>query len=373
MFKALTLQPLRLPENGPVRRVRLARASSRGPDYDDKFDFLTLAYAGVWLPHKRSVVLICPKLGPLARLLRSADIRGLGQRLTPTRLRRFRRYDELWLSCDTDPGPAIEVLLPKSAGGARLTCGVLPRVSDFDGLLCLTTKSKDNDLDWIADWALHHVRTQGTEGVVLVDNGSTRYTPDDIVERLAGTGLKSALVLSADLPFGPTAKKAPKNLARFYQTAMLNLSRYWTFRQAAAVAINDVDELFVSRGQRTLYEAAAQSWWGYATAGGRWRLRGPDAGHQPRHAEHVRTHVPERFCKEKYCVVPSGRLGGQAWDVHGVARYQWNDWCRARDQYFLHCQEISTGWKYNRGATGQPSAHSAETAEVLATSLGFEA
>lgn len=370
MFETLTLEPLRLPEDAPVARARVAPEAARGPDYDRMFDFRTLAYGAVWKPGAGAVVLICPKLGPLAAHLRRARISGAGGALRWRGLRRYRRYDEVWLA-GADPGRALEVVLPEEAGGAVLRCGVMPPRAAFDGLACLTTKSRNNELDWIGDWARHHVRAQGAQGVVLFDNGSTAYAPEAVTERLAASGLKAGLVISADLPFGPTALKTPHHLALYFQSATLNLARHWALARAGAVAVNDIDELFLSRGDRSLFEAAAQSWLGYVTAPGLWRVQ-PGEG-PPRHRAHTHTEVPEAGCKEKFCIVPGGRLGRMGrlgWDVHGVGRYQFNRIARAADQYFIHCRGVSTGWKYARDAVSGETRPCARTEAALARSLG---
>ncbi|MGR3794372.1 hypothetical protein [Vannielia sp. SX4] len=361
MFETLTLQPLRLPEDAPVRRERLAPEAARGPRYDAMFDFRTLAYGAVRA--KGGLVLVCPKLGPLARVLRRALFSG-GLRWRG--MRRFRRYDEVRLA--GDPGEILEVALPEEAGGAVLATPVLGPRPEFERLACLTTKSKDNDLAWIGDWARHHVRAQGAEGVVLFDNGSSAYAPEEVTEVLAGAGLKAALVVSADLPFGPTALKPPRHLALYFQTATLNLARHWALKGAGAVAVNDIDELFLSRGQRTIFEAARESRLGYVTAQGHWRTR--EGAGPPRHVEHVLRDVPEALCKEKFCVVPGGPLRWFGWDVHGVGRYQFNRLARAQDLWFAHCREISTGWKYKREGAQGPVEPCDETRTALAASLG---
>lgn len=361
MFETLTLQPLRLPEAAPVKRARVAPEGARGPEYDAMFDFRTLAYGAVRA--KGGLVLVCPKLGPLARVLRRARFSG-GMRWAG--MRRFRRYDEVWLA--GDPGEVLEVALPGEAGGAVREMPVLGRRPEFDGLACLTTKSKDNDLAWIGDWARHHVRSQGAQGVVLFDNGSSAYAPGEVTEVLAGAGLKAALVVSADLPFGPTALKPPRHMALYFQTATLNLARHWALAGAGAVAVNDIDELFLSRGERSIFQAARESRWGYVTAPGHWRAR--EGGGPPRHGDHVLRDAPERRCKEKFCVVPGGRLRWFGWDVHGLGRYQFNRMARAQDQYFIHCREISTGWKYKRDGRKGATEPCPQTAAALAASLG---
>ncbi|WP_172293604.1 hypothetical protein [Pseudoruegeria sp. HB172150] len=370
MFQTLTLRPLRLPEGALVRRERPAPEAARGADYDAKFDFHTLVYGAVWLPDRKTVLLICPRLMNLAAVLKEAVVASAAGRLRFGRVTRYRRWQAVTCYVDDDPGPELTVTLPDYAGGAQLSFPVMPRVDAFTNLRCLLTKSKDNQLDWIGDWAQHHVRMQGTEAIVLFDNGSTRYAPDDVTDRLASVpGLKAALVISADLPFGPTATKSPRNVARYFQSATLNLAKHWVLRRAAAVAVNDIDELFVSQDDRTIYDAAAESWFGYATAQGNWRAA-PHGEGPTSHGDHVLAWQPERTCKEKWAVIPGGRLGRISWDVHGIGRYQFNRLAMVRDVRFLHCEHISTDWKRPRAEAGDRlgAQWDAATAELLTRS-----
>jgi hypothetical protein len=43
---------------------------------------------------------------------------------------------------------------------------------------------------------------------------------------------------------------------------------------------------------------------------------------------------------------------------------------RARDQRFLHCRAISTGWKYDRSRRDRPVEHCPETRSILMQTLG---
>lgn len=49
----------------------------------------------------------------------------------------------------------------------------------------LVTKSKNNDLQRIKDWALFHARAHGADAALLYDNDSDRYTPAEIMGALA--------------------------------------------------------------------------------------------------------------------------------------------------------------------------------------------
>src|SRR5690606_33118536 len=130
-------------------------------DFAEKYDWWTLIYGAVWRPEQGAVVLVCPKLMNLEAVLRRGRFRGAGGTLPLRRIRRFRRYDEIWLEAERAPGR-----LTFGGEGLEFDCAVSDPDPSFDGLACLVTLSQDNELEWIADWVGHHVRHQGIEAVL---------------------------------------------------------------------------------------------------------------------------------------------------------------------------------------------------------------
>ena len=64
------------------------------------------------------------------------------------------------------------------------------------GLNVLFTKSKDNHLSWIYDWAKFHVKHHGVTGLLIYDNGSTSYSPEDVMDSVGSIdGLESVVVV----------------------------------------------------------------------------------------------------------------------------------------------------------------------------------
>ena len=236
-----------------------------------------------------------------------------------------------------------------------LKVDILRPLPAFAGRRCLVTLSRDNDLDWIGDWAAHCARHQGAEALLFLDNASTRYGRAEISARLADiAGLSAATVCTIPSPFGPLGTRAPVNRSLFLQTSLLNICRHAWLRDARTVLHCDIDELPVSDGP-TLFEAAEASWLGYATA--RCPVRFPATGGAaaPRHGDHILRRVPETFTKEKWALRVRGPLGGTIWSTHGVAGYAFNHLARASGSRFYHCHGISTNWKGNRARAPEGS------------------
>lgn len=117
----------------------------------------------------------------------------------------------------------------------------------FTGRNVLVTHQRDNDLAWIAYWVLHHVELYGMDSVLLYDNGSTRYSTEDL-ERLILLipGVKEVVVVKWPTPFGPLGFRGNWD-SDFGQHIYLRNSYSRFLKRANCALVCDVDELFVSR------------------------------------------------------------------------------------------------------------------------------
>lgn len=339
----MKLNPLILPQDGPLRRDHIVPKAYRLAGYDDGYDFLTLAYDVVWMPAQRAVLMVCPKLLNLEAVLKSGRVQADGAALPRPRIKRYRRHDEVWFACAHRPSEIVV-----RSEGIEITAQVSQQESLFDGRNVLMTKSKDNDLRWLTDWGVHHARAQSADAVLLFDNGSSSYELNAVQDAIgAKAGIASAAAIASDFPFG--SWKATKLIHRsmFYQAGMLNLARHRFLARARAVLPIDIDELICGA---STFDAACASRLGYVTIPGVWRYSNLPEGQMPTHSDHMWRRDPDAWSKEKYCVVP-GRLATRgAWDIHGLHRYVLNKRVMMTGARMLHCEHISTGWKRIRDA-----------------------
>ena len=88
----------------------------------------------------------------------------------------------------------------------------------FAGRKVLCTFSKDNRLQWIADWAEFHVRAHDANAVLFYDNASTNYMTTDLLALFRSIpGLDAAVVVPWTCKFGP-----PGNLIKDWTATMAN-------------------------------------------------------------------------------------------------------------------------------------------------------
>lgn len=344
-----TLASVVLPET--FRRAHVVPERRRAPGYDAGYDFHTLCYDAIAVPG--AVWLFAPKTNGFEPLLRT----GLtldGRPARVTRIRRFERYDIVELPW-TGPAPRLGV----AAGGwqAEVQVTAADR-GTFEGLNCLMTLSKNNDLAWIADWVRFHVAEHGAEAVLFYDNGSRDYGAAEVAETLAAIpGLKAVRVLSAPFLYGPQAKGRMKFRANFLQAALLNLSRWRFLAGARAVLQCDVDELIDRRGGAGIFDATVAARAQFVRVPGVWRF--PDSGgRMPRHRDHYLRGAEDKTCPPKYCIVPEGPMRGKSWATHGLHGVWFGKRFVREDYRFLHCYGISDFWK------GRPQSAAEAAASV---------
>ena len=336
------LNSIELPQNGELKRDCIIPEESRGLDAETDYDFHTLVYDAFYIPSKRSICLICPKLLNFEKFIREGKFTADGEDLRIASIWRFKRYAQIWLRCRRKP---THLRFQHELFDAKIP---LPQEQSelFRGLNCAVLKSKDNDLNWVRDWTEYHVRVHGLQGVTFFDNASSRYEPSDILETIRKVpGIKQAQIISAPFRFG--CSRSLDTL--FLQVGLLNIARLRFYSQASAVLCTDLDELVKPVFQSDIFSATWRSPLGYLLFRGRWRYAMPIPGiDSVRHADHFYRKLDNTCRSTKYCINPQGPCGFSHWDVHGAVRGFLKDFLTTSKYEYWHCRQISTNWKYDR-------------------------
>lgn len=341
------LAGMRLPEDGPHLREHVRPEERQSADYAALYDRTTLYYDCVALPGDAACLFTAPRFLNLWPLFRD----GLRAGGVPVRRLRRRR----WLRCEQVEvaTTASSLTLDLGAGPAPVTLRA-PETDAFAGRDCLVAVNRDNALDWIAEWARLHACHHGATGAVIIDNGSTRYAPDDVAATLAGVpGIAAALVYSAPFPYGPADRGGRFDISpRFFQTAMLNLARRDALARARAVLSIDIDEVVLPPGApgapETVFDAARAHPLGLVSIPGDWVYPPPGTdGPAPQQAHRFRA-VPARSTNPKWCVRPGSLMDRMGWAVHRFDEVLHPLATRQRRFRLAHCRAASTGWKGKR-------------------------
>lgn len=156
----------------------------------------------------------------------------------------------------------------------------------------LVTQSKNNPLEWIYDWAYFYSKVHGFDSVLLYDNDSGNYSPEDIVDTIKQVpDIESAIVVPWPFKFGPN-KEHPgvTGNANFSQISILNHARLRFLQRAAAMMHVDVDELLLPIDGRSVFQHLREEELGAIRFSGTWIESvgaPPDVLQRFRHFGHV--------------------------------------------------------------------------------------
>jgi hypothetical protein len=323
------------PHRSPPRPVEL-----RDPDYAERYDATTLFF-DVFTAEGRTVA-VGPPLLDLAAPLRSARVTVDGRPATvrATALDRVHRS-----TFGRGTGSTLELTL----GGRRHTVPVGGDLAGlFAGRRALMTLSLDNQLPWVRDWARYHASAHGTDAVVVYDNGSRAYGPEELLDTLASVpGIDVAVVVDWPFPYGPQGGDGRPWDSDYAQYGALEHARRRLLRRAAGFLNADVDELVLSVDGSSVYEHAERSPHGVVSYHGRWVHAGPQRdGRPPRHVDSAWVDAAEPPCSTKWCAVPRRlpeRAQLQVHDVRGVKV------ATPPVLGYRHFWDVTTHWKDGRG------------------------
>ena len=344
------------PVHPSLQRDRIGKVEERCADYDERYDFQTFVYDCFWESKAAEVWLLCPRLLNFRRLVDDMAFTVDGRPHGRIKVENLSRGSAIRLKGLKEP--------PREVGFShRLASGTLTvrdqHLDRFAGLNAVFSINKNNRLEWVRDWLSYYVRVHGGDAAVLVDNGSTEYATQDLLDTMASVdGIAAACVIPAAFPFGPNAEGQVNTASLFLQRTMGELIRRRLLGRARAVLNVDIDELFYSKSGQSIFDATVASEAGYVRADAEWvyadpaTLKGP-----PRHRDHgflSRTRNPagKRIPKanRKWCVDPQGPQAGREWLTHFLGSQK--DPVDP-DFLMLHCRQISTSWKHDRtGADG---------------------
>jgi hypothetical protein len=340
-FAIASVSGLELPEDSAWRRSFPGPAEGQIPGFEKLFDATTLFY-DVFRDGSR-LTLIGPPLRNLAPLARRGRILLDGQ---PAR-RRLRTTNKnlVDLSRLAVTGEPRELRLEAGLALPPMTIR-LTDTGAFRGRKVLFTKSRDNELTWIADWADYHARAHGADAVLIYDNASTRYTPEELLARLrAVPGIKAAVVVPWPYKFG---YHGPNFDADYSEHAILEHGRRRFLAEAAGILQIDIDELVLSASGASVFDLATRSRSGAVSFTGVWIENvGVDHGPPLRHRDF--RYAGETLFKTKWAAVPYRLPDGVQMTVHAFEHGFNPD--KADDLCYRHFRAISTNWKYARDAT----------------------
>lgn len=362
--KVLDVSLVRLAEDSALRRMPLRPmvewTESFWKGFDNRTVFVDAFQVGP------DVMLVGPALENLAIPLQNAVWRCDGAEITTPDIADAHLINITRLK---NVGPVQSVMI--SGDGFELGFRVNPNFRDlFRGRKAILTVSKDNPLIWIKDWLKFHHDHHGTDAVLIIDNGSTAYTMEELRAALASVpGIAIAVVVQIDIPYGPGPNASGRWDANYFQFTAIEYARWKFLTHAAGVIQGDIDELILTDDGRSIYEHAADDGQGVCCYYGRFFERIDEPREEtPRHRDVVHYDPDTKRSGSKWTVIPERNPDHFQWLVHSVRGYSKT----VDDVLMRHLMLINTGWKYKYAPVRfDPKKHllDAELADALAESF----
>ena len=367
-FVLIKPSPLILPASFGLRREPPRRPEDRQADYLKKFDFSTVYYD---VFEANGVV---TGIGPPASNLRNyikdsmICIDGAEASVELVELDRIQvtkfHLDRLGgglLSLDHEMG--------------NISCEVGRDLSSiFEGQCVITTKSRNNAISWICDWARFYVANHKVTGIVLYDNGSTDYAAVDVLNALRDVpGLQACAVIEWAYPWGSPGgvwagnKKIPWD-SDYCQYGAMEHARMRLLRNARVVINHDIDELLVTSNGQTAEDILRETNAVGIEYKGRWiETVGAPVSGEPRFFDFRFYDKNRSACTKKWVVDPLLAKEATQWKLHSVAGINLDKSDALSHRHFMG---ISNNWKHDRSKLTNYSPAKHVLDEELAASLG---
>lgn len=358
----MRLQPTSLPDFTEARRLAPRPVEARDADYDARFDAETLFY-DAFVGTRGRIVLVGPPFLNLRDALQRTTITSLPSG-TACRfeLRELDRHGQIHVEA---PDGTQSLRLSGPLGTVEVA--VLPSEVDiFAGRRVLFTQSRNNDLRWIQDWVRFSRDIHGADAVLIYDNNSDRYSPEDLAQALGEIGgIAAVRIVDWPYKFGPQGIDARRYWdSDFGQHGVWEHARRRFLEAAASVQGSDVDEFILTPSGRSIFEAVEAEPFGVLRYEGRWVIgiegRDPPPGKPGRlHRDYTVTRrerpvkrlgiltVDADRCPPKWTLVPSRIPDSAQWKIHSIGGHIPSRWMTKAFSY-RHFREISDSWKYER-------------------------
>lgn len=338
-----------------LRRIPLGPELQRPQSFYDRFDDRAVFYDVFRDRGGHHVYLVGPMALNLTPLLDGLRITGHPSgRVARPKVHHGVQAEILRVSLPVD-----DTRLSFSLGDQRFNIAIQPNRSEaLVGERVIFTINKDNDLVWIADWARFYVAVHGATVAVIYDNGSTRYSLDELRQALAGVdGLTKFLVIPWLYRFGSmddvfTGHKFGGNWAMFAQPPIFT-QFFRKYGMTARSILNvDIDELVFSPFRRSVFKAVERAPFGLLRFNRVWVLNSRTETGLPRHRHYVirKKGVAARDRGKKWALAP-GRAFLASWRAqpwtHSVKG--WLNLAGSSDRFYgYHFIGISHSWYWDR-------------------------
>lgn len=337
-----SLSPIVIPQASQFRR-RVRENVAKGDPTDLRgYDYKTLFYDVYRLDDV--VHLSGPPLLNLQKLFKPDSMSIDGAPVSP----KFDHIKRTQRSCVEVDRSAKTLSISTAAITASVTIQDA-EVSAFGDRNVIITMSKDNSLQWIRDWANFYAVHHDVSGVLIYDNGSTIYTPQELLTALSDVpGIDAVIVVPWLFPYGPQAAGIGA-YGNFSQASMFEHARRRFLSLAKTVINADVDELALTSNGGTIPDSVSRSPSGAVIYCGRWiePYSLAPATREPVFTDFKFYDKTDERCKPKWALQPARIPYNIQWRTHWLEGLSKDP---SDEIIHRHFRGITTAWLYKRHA-----------------------
>lgn len=346
--------PILLPASG-ISRNPPRPEKMRQDNYSELFDDKTLFYDAV--ASDGGVTLIGPPLLNLQKIVTEGRFTGSHGQAFEVVLLNLDRTSVVRLVSESAVSSHVSI----SSAALDVSAVVSPNMQyAFAGKKVLVTKSKDNKLEWIRDWVKFHVAEQGIDAVLIYDNGSTSYGPEDVLNAVSVDGVDTAIVVNWPFKFGPQGgnwnglKDAPWD-SDFCEYGILEHARRRFLEQALGVLSADVDELVMTDSKKTVFDLLDAYDAPVLSYKGRWiEAATTEDMVYGSHSDYIFTDPRRAATTDKWVLKPSKIPGAIQWKTHWIPGV---DMTKTSEVVHRHFMGINSNWKWERTTRDKVGEH----------------
>lgn len=373
MHVVLSPHSVVLNESDSLRRDHARPADQQDVTYAEKYDDRTVFYEVI--RKGEELLAVGPPLLNLEASLRRSEVTLGGYapvsiETVPLERSQFTRMQ----FPEGTPADSVLELAGMGVGGPLQVVPAAPAHELFRGRRVLMTLQKDEELPWIVDWATYYSVVHGVDAVLLYDNGSDKYSREELLNSLANVpGLDVIVVVDWSFKYGPQGGAwvgtAAKWDSDFCQIGAFQDARYRFLQECKGFINADVDELIVTDGSADLFDVLEESEDGALEFYGHWVVnaaQGLVEGTPPRHANFSHVLGNGQPCATKWAGIPS------KWpeEAHPTAHFVRNV---VRDQtsgfHLAHFRGINSAWKVKTRQEEVPDPTKLKLDEALLSCL----
>ena len=351
--------PAFLPEGSTLRRLPRGPLRPRPKDFVlSKFETRALVYDAFWHLDGKRILLVGPPPLNLLPQVRRARYLALPSH---TALRARYHTSASVMLTELSGAPRDATGIEMQLGHERFELPLQPNsAAELAGHRVLFTMSKDNELAWIREWAHYHAAIQGTDAVLLFDNGSSRYEPTEIEATLRSVrGIRRAAVISWPYRYGATDLVVLSNpyYGLFLQIAAMSVALRRYAGRAFGLLNCDIDELVATPPGSNVFDLAHQSPHGLVVTRGRFIEAVPATppdGRVLTHRDYLsrrRDPLTRLSRPRKWALDPTrpwvADLGIHPY-MHWIEGCHWFQKTEPPGMFHWHFRGINTNWKENR-------------------------